>query len=204
MLKKSLSNRFALTFHKIEMIDYSRLLLHHTWRNTRIWPEILIRNELYFHHLFHRHHHSLSSPFTVITIHCHHHLPSSPFTVITIYRHHHSPSSSLSPSPPSTVIIIFIISTFSTALAAFSQSTMRHVRLKSIAFSASRHRLMIITMRRLSLINDCNLLSLCVKVHGEWSNCTESILRSSSGVQIIFDKSKTSDNDYLAHLYNSK
>ena len=82
------------------------------------------------------------------------------FIVITIHCHHHSPSSSLSPSPPSTVIIIFIISTFSTALAAFSQSTMRHVRLKSIAFSASRHRLMIITMRRLSLINDCNLLSL--------------------------------------------
>ena len=79
--------------------------------------------------------------------------------IIIIHCHHHSLSSS------STVII----STFSTALAAFSQSTMRHVRLKSIAFSASRHRLMILTMRRVSLINDCNLISVCVKVCGEWS-----------------------------------
>ena len=91
--------------------------------------------------------------------------------IIIIHCHHHSLSSS------STVII----STFSTALAAFSQSTMRHVRLKSIAFSASRHRLMILTMRRVSLINDCNLISVCVKVCGEWSYCTVSfdqVLRS--------------------------
>ena len=106
------------------------------------------------------------------------------FIVITIHCHHHSPSSS------STVII----STFSTALAAFSQSTMRHVRLKSIAFSASRHRLMIMTVTSLQW----SMIAICH--HFVW----KFIVRGQTEFQRIFEKSKTSDDDYLAHLYNSK
>ena len=42
--------------------------------------------------------------------------------------------------------VIVLIVTFSTAFEAFSQSTMRQVLLSSIAFSASKHRLIMIIM----------------------------------------------------------
>ena len=44
------------------------------------------------------------------------------------------------------IVVVVIVVTFSTAFAAFSQSTMRQVLRRSIAFSASRHRLMVTRM----------------------------------------------------------